>query len=108
MNVFALILAQVVAATSYSNGTPPEKYQGNPPMSQIVIIDNANSEDTCGVAASGWHFMACSFRGKNGIPVILMPNLCLYPEAKKDPYSYAHLLCHEFGHVNGWNAEHNN
>ena len=32
---------------------------------------------------------------------LILPNPCLYPE-EKDVDSYAHLLCHEKAHVNGW------
>jgi hypothetical protein len=104
MNVFATLLA----LSSLSNALPPTKYQGNPPPVVVVIVDDTNSKDTCGVAPAGWRLMACEFETKKGVPVILMPNPCTYPEAQKDPFSYAHLLCHEFGHTNGWNSDHNN
>jgi hypothetical protein len=107
MNVFAFLLSLAAATAPYSNDLPPEKYQGNPPPSVIIIVDNTNSKNTCGVAQPGWRLMACEFN-KKGTPVLLMPNPCIYPEAQKDPYSYAHLLCHEFGHANGWNATHDN
>jgi hypothetical protein len=106
MNVFALLLA--LAASTYNNDLPPVKYQVNPPVSVIIIVDNTNSKDTCGVAEKGWRLMACEGAGQNGVPVLTMPNPCTYPEAQKDPFSYAHLLCHEFGHANGWNSAHNN
>lgn len=95
-------------AASYNNDLPPIKYQVNPKASVIVIVDNTNSKEACGVAEPGWRLMACTMMTDKGVPVLLMPNPCLYPEAVSDIHSYAHLLCHEFGHVNGWNTEHNN
>jgi hypothetical protein len=107
MNVFAILLA-LTTVPNYSNSLPPLKYQGNPPPAVIIVVDNTNSKDACGVAEKGWRLMACEGSGPNGVPVLIMPNPCIYPEAWKDPYSYAHLLCHEFGHANGWNAKHDN
>jgi hypothetical protein len=105
MNMFALLLALV--AVPYSNDLPPPQYQGNPRPSVIIIVDNTNSEDACGVAEKGFRLMACTGTGLYGVPHITMPNPCTYPE-RLDPYSYAHLLCHEIGHANGWNSKHDN
>lgn len=101
-----LFIALGLAHASYSNDLPPVKFQGNAPPTVIQTVDDTNTKKTCGVAKTGWRFMACEY-DKQGVPVILMPNPCSYPEAI-DENSYAHLLCHEFGHANGWNADHNN
>ncbi len=94
----------LLAAALLSNATPPVKYQGNT-ATVLVTIDDANTEKTCGVAPEGWHYMACEYRDKKtGTPIILIPNPCKYDETDE----YAHLLCHELGHVNGWNRTHDN
>lgn len=106
MNV-CVILASLLAAISYNNDLPPVKYQHNPAPSVIVIVDDTNTEEACGVAAEGWRLVACERETDTGVPVIMIDNPCNYPEAQ-DVYSFAHRMCHEFGHANGWNATHNN
>lgn len=96
-----------LALSSYNNDLPPVKFQGNPPPAVVLIVDNTNSPETCGVAAPGWVIRACEKPAKHGVPVVTMPNPCTFPEAA-DIMSYAHLLCHEFGHANGWNSDHDN
>lgn len=96
-----------VAAPLYNNDLPPEKYQGNAPASVLIIVDNPNSNTSCGVAKPGWFFQGCEETTEKGVPVITTANPCSYPEVK-DPDSYAHLMCHEFGHANGWNSTHDN
>lgn len=102
-----VMLAALIAGATYDDSLPPLKYQGNPPASVMIIVDDTNTKETCGVAQPGWRLLACEFDTKEGVPVIMMPNPCNYPEAV-DENSYAHLLCHEFGHANGWNATHDN
>jgi hypothetical protein len=106
MNAFATLLALLVGVT-YNNDLPPVKYQDNPPPSVVIIVDKTNSEKACGVASEGWTLVACEWKTKEGVPVIMIDNPCKYPEAK-DVYTFAHRMCHEFGHANGWNAKHNN
>jgi hypothetical protein len=98
-----LLLAVALSVTN--DALPPVKYQGNT-AAIVVTIDNPNSKNTCGVAPEGYVTLACAFK-KKGAPIVLMPNPCRYPEAA-DELSYAHLLCHELGHVNGWNSTHDN
>jgi hypothetical protein len=50
-----------------------------------------------GAAPEGMKTDACEIGGK-----VIAPNPCSYPETD----SYAHLLCHEIGHANGWPATH--
>lgn len=99
-----MFIGLLLGLSAISNATPPVKFQGNT-YAVIVTVDDPNTKDTCGVAPEGYHFMACEFKDdKSGMPIILIPNPCKYDAI--DPY--AHLLCHELGHVNGWNYTHDN
>jgi hypothetical protein len=99
-------LFAILSAAPYNNDLPPPKYQGNAVPTIVVTVTNPNSKQACGVAQKGWIILACEYE-KNGVPTILAPNPCSFPEAN-DKNSYAHLMCHEFGHVNGWNNDHSN
>jgi hypothetical protein len=102
-----LLIASTVALGTANDDLPPTYFQGNAPPSVVITVDNTNTKENCGVAQKGWRILACEFTGKNNTPIIIMPNPCRYPEAK-DENSYAHLMCHEFGHANGWNSDHDN
>lgn len=89
-----------------NNDLPPVKFQHNAVPVVLVTVYNTNDDSTCGKAGPGYVTQGCETTVK-GAPVITVPNPCTYPEAS-DEYSYAHLLCHEMGHANGWNAAHDN
>lgn len=71
----------------------PHQYQ----KEMAVTVQTLNSQEeidkTCGKAANGYHTLAC---GKGTEGIIYIPNPC------KDKSDYAHLLCHEFAHFQGW------
>ena len=99
MAAFAL-LASAPGSTLYSDGTPPIRFQGE--AIQIVIYANDISQ-YCGKSANpNYIILACTKQADNGAPVTILPNPCIF-ESVDD---YAHLACHEMGHVNGWPATH--
>jgi hypothetical protein len=75
----------------------PQEFQVNPPHPvPVIFVEPHEVETYCGHPKEG-RILACT--AGNG--TIVMPNPCDYPEYK-DPDSYARLMCHEKGHVNGW------
>lgn len=72
---------------------PPLQYQGNA-RSVIEVIEPEKIEGEC--FAGGPGALACT-KMYPGRPTIVMPNPCAFPFD-----SYAVMLCHEVGHVNGW------
>jgi hypothetical protein len=88
----------LAAAIVWSNQLPiPPQYQKNT-QAWITVMNQAQIDKKCGKAAKGGRTLAC---GDVKRPFVYMPNPCLYPEAQ-DKKSYAHLLCHELAHVQGW------
>jgi hypothetical protein len=97
------LLGNVVSYGLMNDSLPPIKYQGD---ASAVVITVPDPNQVCGPAEKGYVILACEFEKKK-TPIIVMPNPCRFPEAQNEN-SYAHLFCHEFGHVNGWNATHDN
>lgn len=80
----------------------PPQFQNN----RTVVLHTMTPEEVTkkcgdpGKAANGekLYVVACGdINGKH----VYMPNPCKYPEVK-DENSYAHLLCHEIAHTEGW------
>lgn len=65
-------------------------------------MTQAEINKQCGVfkdkAGNDLNTIACADIGGHKI---YMPNPCTYPEVK-DENSYAHLVCHEVAHTEGW------
>lgn len=76
----------------------PTEYQGTPTAAVVLFLTPQEVNAACGNADPLWNVYACTYVDKR---VIVMPNPCLYPEAK-NVESYAHLMCHEKAHINGW------
>lgn len=72
---------------------PPLKFQGNA-RSVLEVIDPDEIETSCLIGGPG--ALACTKLYPDR-PTIVMPNPCAFPFD-----SYAVMLCHEVGHVNGW------
>jgi hypothetical protein len=91
--------AVVLAFSSLlSNLLPiPPEYQKETSV-WVQTMSRAELDEKCGTAPPGYVILAC---GKVGQPYIYMPNPCGYPEAS-DTRSYAHLMCHEIAHTEGW------
>lgn len=76
---------------------PPQEYQKST-AARVIFTDPSGIGKMCGVAKeAGQLILACQGEIK-GMPVIVLPNPCLWPE----PEFYAAVVCHELGHVNGW------
>lgn len=101
MNILLLLLA---IAAPLNDDLPPSRYQGNAKPTIVVTVDDTNTKAACGVAQPGWVLMGCEFDTKKG-PTIIISNPCNWPETR-DKETFAHLMCHEFGHVNGWSVDH--
>lgn len=86
-------------STPYSDGTPPTRFQGDN-YAVILFVSDSGIDKICGKAPSGMKTLACTDMAKK-IAVMTLPNPC----AIQFDY-YAHLVCHELGHVNGWPAMH--
>jgi hypothetical protein len=93
MNVFALIISLVASI----NLPIPNAYVGNPdhPV-PVIFVEPTEINTYCGRAAGTLVRIACEKGG-----TLILPNPCDYPEARNVD-SYAHLVCHEKAHVNGW------
>lgn len=80
----------------------PQQYQAE----TTVVVKTSDTQDEinyyCGKAPKGYVTMACERRD---LKILIVPNPCLVKEAS-DPDSYAHLLCHEIGHTEGWDHDH--
>lgn len=73
---------------------PPKRYQGD-----AVAAVSFQTSPTCGGAT---HEAGVSVEACAGGGWINAPNPCQWPGTD----TYAQLLCHEVGHVNGWPANH--
>ncbi len=93
-------IAQTPPPTPFSDSRPPERLQGDA-TTVVQFTHQAGIDASCqslfGAPPPGMKTNAC-FTGKK----IIMPNPCAFPDS--DPY--AHMLCHELGHVNGWPPNH--
>ena len=100
----SLLAAAAVALTPnsslYSDVTPPVRYQGDASV-QLDVTSQSGIDQRChpvfGEPPAGMKTDACEIGGR-----IIAPNPCSYPQSD----AYAHLLCHELGHANGWPATH--
>jgi hypothetical protein len=88
-----------------SDARPPVRYQGNA-RARVVTMSPAAVNGYCAAAPNlgapppGYHWGACT----TADGIMFLPNPCLSPPTDE----YAHLLCHELGHVNGWPPTHGN
>lgn len=82
-------------AASLAEIRPPERFTGDG-GSIVLFLKSAALETVCGRGN-----IACAGKTKEGVPVIAMPNPCLFPTN-----AYAAVLCHEVGHTAGWGGEH--
>jgi hypothetical protein len=74
---------------------PPKRFIVEKNITEARFISRKQMVQDCGKKV-----IACGHINK---AIITLPHPCLYPN---DPYAL--LVCHELGHNNGWNAEHNN
>lgn len=79
-----------------NNAAPPDRYTAG-----RVTIVSFGTLDRCGDPPEGMQFDGC-IRERGA--VVHMPNPCLH----KNEGKFARIMCHELGHLNGWNETHNN
>jgi hypothetical protein len=84
----------------FSDATPPARFQHD----RTITLEFAQGSDITrecqgrfGVPPAGYKTNAC-YTGTRAI----MPNPCTFPQTD----GYAHMLCHELGHANGWPRTH--
>lgn len=96
----AINAASASAPSLYSDRTPPVRFQGDATVS-LELSDQQGIDRRChprfGAPPAGMKTDACEMDGR-----VVAPNPCTYPDSD----AYAHLLCHELGHVNGWPRTH--
>lgn len=90
-----LVVTLVGLSVNYSI---PMQYQYNRTVT-VVEMTQEQINSKCGIPADPRQkIIACA--DTNG-HTVYMPNPCLAKEAV-DVHSYAHLLCHEVAHTEGW------
>jgi hypothetical protein len=103
--LFAAFLAAAAVAvapnsTLYSDAKPPIRHQRDATV-VLQVADQAEIERICqplfGTPPAGMKTDACQTGDR-----VVLPNPCLYPPTE----TYAHMLCHELGHANGWPRTH--
>jgi hypothetical protein len=102
----AVLLAAVAAplaphSTLYSDGTPPDRFQKDGAAIVMFVSTRDQMDAICGKAPPGLKTMACTHMEDGKPAIVTMANPC----GVTYDY-YAHLLCHEMGHVNGWPRTH--
>jgi hypothetical protein len=101
MFVVAISLAAALSASAlFSDAAPPQRYREATSFT-LVIADQNRIERTCqplfGKPGDGQKTLGCTV-GKT----VTLPNPCDFPETD----TYARMVCHELGHINGWPATH--
>jgi hypothetical protein len=87
----------VTNGTYTSAGTPPVRFQGE--AVQVVLYVN-DVGAYCGAAPKGKVILACT-KFQDSVAITILPNPCAF-----DDEYFAHIACHEKGHVLGWPAYH--
>ena len=87
-------------STPFTDAKPPARFQREA-TTVIQVTDQTGINRTChalfGAPPAGMKTDAC-FTGER----MVLPNPCSFPQTE----SYARMLCHELGHVNGWPSTH--
>lgn len=95
-----LVVAAGVSLSTQDDNWPPPRYQQPDITATIRFTDQATVEKVCGKAPKGWTTRGCAVSG-----AITVQDPCSPQYQGKDD-SYARLICHELGHLNGWSGDH--
>jgi hypothetical protein len=103
-----LLLAAALAtlapnSTLHNSGLPPVRFQQES-IALTAFVHPAKIDQFCGKAPKGMVTLGCAYKPKKkGEPhLVILPDPCILGETE----SYAKLVCHELGHVNGWPRTH--
>lgn len=92
--MFMLMLTSAIVA-NYDKIVPPAEFRDNN-GAQVEFVSDSELASICGL-----HAAACTKRvGADEVIYILNPCRVI------DHDEYSTILCHELGHVNGWEADH--
>jgi hypothetical protein len=87
-------------STTISDARPPQRFHDDRTVT-VQFTDQTGINRVChprfGAPPAGMKTNACA-TGKR----VVAPNPCEFDQSD----AYAHLLCHELGHMNGWPATH--
>ena len=103
MGLLALLVAACAVAATTSmvdSGYPPPKYQHDGIAAVTFFVGQKKINSICGEAGPGYQTQACAFSGDRKL---VLPNAC---DAEFEGQSFARLVCHEMGHLNGWPGNH--
>jgi hypothetical protein len=98
----AAVAAMLAAASAalFTDARPPVRFQDDA-VFLVEVRDqrgiNAECQLLFGVPPEGMKTDACTIDGR-----VIAPNPCDYSLTE----TYARMLCHEMGHVNGWPPVH--
>jgi hypothetical protein len=87
-------------STPFSDARPPAVFQRDATVTLEFARQSkidAGCQALFGKPPAGMRTNACA-TGRR----LIMPNPCSFPDSD----TYAHLLCHELGHANGWPPTH--
>ena len=100
VKVFLSLAALAVYPTLVTNNfRVPDQYRGNT-TAKVVFTDKAGIEKHCAKSPNP-DLVTVACVNHIGGHVIFISNPCADKDAD-DPTRYAHVLCHELAHTNGW------
>jgi hypothetical protein len=87
-------------STTVSDARPPERFLADKTVT-VQFTDQSGIDKVChprfGTPPAGMKTNACATGSR-----VVVPNPCDFAQTER----YAHLLCHELGHMNGWPSTH--
>lgn len=97
--MIGLLIAAALAGAGPSLSFPiPNQYQGNNDVTTHFIHLKAVTKNCGKPSSSKLTRLGCATIGQ---PEMWVINPCDWKESK-NPTTYAHYLCHELAHTNGW------
>lgn len=94
-----IVLASLLCISNTNDLPIPVQYQGGAAVLVHMVDDQKTLDTMCGGPPPKGQRLGCETADNKAEVVVMNP--CRYPEAI-DVHSFAHLMCHEKAHVNGW------